>query len=314
VAFDFCNLGPSPAELLLTGITGVSLLGGGLLAWRSLGHSAAVSHAAAKPVEFEATALKLDAEAAAILKLVQSYIQAGDAYSVSLAQASNSLPTIASREEVGIIVKFLISANARMQQEAAELKSNLEQSRAQIEKLHSTLAEAQEMGMRDALTALSNRRGFDESLAREITDARNSGTSLCLVLGDLDNFKQVNDAFGHLVGDEILKMFAGVLTECVQSFDTVARFGGEEFAVILPKTRLDAALDLTERMRRQLEAKELVLNESGEKIGKVTASFGIAQLGEQDDAERLIQRADENLYEAKCAGRNRVIADATIAA
>jgi diguanylate cyclase len=313
VAFDFCNLGLSPAEMLLTGITGLSLAGGGLLAWRSLGHSAAVARAK-RPVEYEATALKLDNEAAAILKLVQSYLQAGDDYSVSLAQASNSLPAIASREEVGIIVKFLISANGRMQREAEELKTSLEQSRAQIEKLHSTLAEAQEMGMRDALTALSNRRAFDQNLAREIAEARNRGTSMCLVLGDLDNFKQVNDAFGHLVGDEILKMFAGVLTECVQSFGTVARFGGEEFAVILPKTALGAALDLTERMRRDLEAKELVLNESGEKIGKVTASFGKAQLSKGEDAPRVVQRADENLYEAKCAGRNRVIADGIIAA
>ena len=160
--------------------------------------------------------------------------------------------------------------------------------------------------MRDPLTSLSNRRRFDDRLTRELADARERGTALSLVLADIDNFKKVNDLFGHRIGDEILKMFARVLSDNVGARDTVARYGGEEFAVILPETELESARQMTERMRSQLEAMQLAINQSGEQIGQVTASFGIAELGAGEDADRLVERADEQLYQAKCAGRNRV--------
>ena len=137
---------------------------------------------------------------------------------------------------------------------------------------------------------------------------------MCLVMGDIDRFKGINDTFGHQIGDEILKMFAKLLSSNVKGRDTVARFGGEEFAIILPETKLADAEHLTESIRIQLEGKELAVNNSGAPIGKITASFGIAQLGERDDADTLIQRADARLYEAKCAGRNRVVIDHPVAA
>ena len=168
--------------------------------------------------------------------------------------------------------------------------------------------------MRDPLTGVSNRRCFDMSLAQVLAESHEHGRDMCLVMGDIDNFKKVNDAFGHQVGDEILKLFAGVLTQNVQSRDTVARYGGEEFAIILPQTTIQDAKALAERVRRELETKELAINESGKAIGTITASFGIAQLADGDDAETLIQRADEKLYAAKCAGRNRIATDGAMAA
>jgi diguanylate cyclase len=134
------------------------------------------------------------------------------------------------------------------------------------------------------------------------------GTALCLVMGDIDNFKKVNDAFGHPIGDEILKIFASVLADTVQAAGSVACHGGEEFAVILPGIELEDAKQLTERMRLELEGKKLAVNKSGTEIGKITASFGIAQLSVGEDAQKLMQQADAKLYEAKCAGRNRVVA------
>ncbi len=129
------------------------------------------------------------------------------------------------------------------------------------------------------------------------------------MLADIDNFKKVNDLFGHTIGDEILKMFARVLQDNVCARDTVARYGGEEFAVILPETEVERARQITERMRTQLEGMQLALNASGQEIGRITASFGIAELSLGDDADTLVQRADEKLYQAKCAGRNRVAVD-----
>ena len=127
------------------------------------------------------------------------------------------------------------------------------------------------------MTSLNNRRCFDINLAKEIADAHALSSQMCLVMGDIDNFKAINDTFGHQIGDEILKMFAKLLTQNVKGRDTVARFGGEEFAIILPETALADAARLTENIRAQLEEKELALN-SGEPIGKITASFGVAQL------------------------------------
>jgi diguanylate cyclase len=196
-----------------------------------------------------------------------------------------------------------------MQNEASSLKKSLEQSKSQIDKLRSHLAEAQEVSMRDPLTSLSNRRRFDDSLARELADSRQQGTTLCLVLADIDNFKKVNDLFGHIIGDEILKMFSRVLQDNVCARDTVARYGGEEFAIILPETEVERARQITERMRSQLEGMQLALNASGRQIGKITASFGIAELSLGDDVGTLVQRADEKLYQAKLAGRNRVAVD-----
>ena len=245
---------------------------------------------------------------------MRTYVDANDSYSKSLAQAHRNLHSLAKPDQVRAMVKFLIAENEKMQRNAADLQRNLEQSTSQIEKLRWNLAEAQELGLRDPLTALSNRRCFDVNLAKEIEEAHAHSTAMCLVMGDIDRFKGFNDTFGHQIGDEILKMFAKLLSSNVKGRDTVARFGGEEFAIILPETKLADAEHLTESIRSQLESKEMALNNSGEPIGQITASFGIAQLGEGDDAAALVQRADARLYEAKCAGRNRVVIDRAVAA
>lgn len=303
------------AEACLAALVILSLLGFGILVWRDRRESARTAAATAAPkAEFAAKALRLDREAAAILDLVRTYLDAGERYSVTLAQAGEDLPKLASAAEVGIIVKFLLAENAKMQHEASDLKRNLEQSKSQIDNLRSHLAEAREIGMRDSLTSLGNRRCFDDSLAKAVSDARTRGTSLTLAMADIDNFKKVNDLFGHRIGDEILKMFARVLLDNARADDTVARYGGEEFAVILPGSQAEYARQVTERMRSQLEGMQLAINDSGQEIGSITASFGVAELGAGDDADALLHRADAMLYEAKCAGRNRVAVDEAIAA
>jgi diguanylate cyclase len=304
--------GLTSVEAWLIGLSVLSLIGLGVIVWLALREHAPA--AAISQAELETAAAQLDSEAGTVLDLVCSYVEAGERYSVTLAQAGRDLPKLATPEEVGIIVKFLLAANAKMQHEAGELKKSLEASKSQIDRLRSHLAEAQAMGMRDPLTSLSNRRHFDSILASELADAHARGAPLSLVMSDIDNFKKINDQFGHQIGDEILKTFARVLTDNVHTRDTVARYGGEEFAVILPETRLESARQLTERMRGQVEGMQLAVSENGQEIGKITASFGIAELGPTDDPDTLLHRADARLYEAKCAGRNRVATDEAAAA
>jgi diguanylate cyclase (GGDEF)-like protein len=159
------------------------------------------------------------------------------------------------------------------------------------------------------VTAIGNRRFFDASFMEEVEKARRLGDHRCLALADIDKFKHVNDRFGHLVGDRLLRLFANILVQNVRGQDKVARFGGEEFALIFPGPRLGEAVTAVERIRLVLESKQWTIEPSGERVGKVTASFGVAKLRADESPNDLLRRVDERLYEAKVQGRNRVVAD-----
>ncbi len=165
--------------------------------------------------------------------------------------------------------------------------------------------------MRDVVTLVGNRRYFDTTFAEELERARKTGDDFCLALADLDRFKLVNDRFGHLVGDRILRLFAEILVQNIRGQDRVARFGGEEFALMLPGASLEDATTAMERIRKVLEAKQWTLGPTGERVGTITASFGLAKLRAGEAGADLIKRVDDRLYDAKAKGRNCVVADAS---
>jgi len=156
----------------------------------------------------------------------------------------------------------------------------------------------------DSLTGLANRWTFDEELALEWRRAERVGDPLGLILLDIDDFKSVNDTYGHQAGDEVLRRVGRVLAATVRQIDLAARYGGEEFGVIVPETDLDGAIELAERLRAALAAEQIELP-SGDRLS-VTASFGAAVKGDLPGGEELVAAADEALYEAKRAGKNRV--------
>ena len=156
----------------------------------------------------------------------------------------------------------------------------------------------------DSLTGLANRWTFDEELALEWRRAERVGDPLALILLDIDDFKAINDGHGHQAGDEVLRKVGEVLAASVRQVDLAARYGGEEFAVVVPETELDGALELAERLRKALE-NEVIELENGTRMS-VTASFGAAVKGDLPGGEKLVAAADEALYEAKRAGKNRV--------
>jgi len=244
-----------------------------------------------------------------ICSLVQDHVADAAGYNDRLKGANQKLSQLGPSEPIDEIVLSLIKNNQDMQSKVMTLSDKLDESRTQIIQLQSSLAKAEEFGLKDALTGIGNRRYFDNSLADEIALASDQGHDLCLVIADLDHFKRINDGFGHVVGDTLLKIFAELLTSNLKGQDHVARYGGEEFAVLFPRTRLTDAVSVAEQIRKQLEGKQWVIGRSGERVGTLTASFGLASLGPGETGASLVQRADAMLYKAKAKGRNRVEAD-----
>ena len=158
--------------------------------------------------------------------------------------------------------------------------------------------------MTDELTGLANRRRFMEVVELELKRAERFQSPLGLLLVDLDDFKLVNDRFGHGTGDEVLRALSDVFRESLRDVDLAARLGGEEFAVLLPETDYPGAAGVAERLRAGLASLELKAPE-GERFG-VTASFGVAVYPEAQSVDELLRAADAALYRAKAEGKNRV--------
>jgi diguanylate cyclase (GGDEF)-like protein len=172
--------------------------------------------------------------------------------------------------------------------------------------LHETVTR---QAVTDELTGLFNHRRFQEVMTGEVERARRYHHELGLVMLDIDNFKQVNDTYGHLQGDMVLREVARVLRQTSRDVDEPARYGGEEMAVALPQTDLEGAYQFAERVRRRIEALELPLRGGRDGALRVTASFGVASLGTAggDDKDTLVAAADAALYEAKRSGKNRTV-------
>ena len=157
----------------------------------------------------------------------------------------------------------------------------------------------------DGLTGLANRRLCTAALEKEIARAERFGEPLALVLADIDDFKRINDRWGHPTGDEVLKAFAATLHDSVREIDLAGRWGGEEFALLLPGTNLEGGHELAERVRRALEAQEVTAPDG--EIVRVTASFGVASFPEAGSQDQVVAASDGALYEAKRRGKNRVV-------
>jgi diguanylate cyclase len=247
-------------------------------------------------------------EVAKIIGLLQSQVEATDNYSAALARAKDQLPESLGPEQVRLVISYLLIENESMRSRTSDLQSSLEKSQRQIERLKSNLAAAEAQGLTDPLTGLKNRRSFDISLAAEIAASRTSEKPLSLIMADIDHFKAINDRYGHQTGDDVIKWFAKLLSANMKGRDTVTRYGGEEFAIILPQTALEQAVMLAGQIKHQLEAQFWKKPGAPNMMLRVTASFGVAQMQNGEGTSGLIQRADAKLYESKAAGRNRVAA------
>lgn len=250
---------------------------------------------------------KLETSCDQIFDIFEASAEANARYGANLATINDRVHSSTRQSQVLEAIEALVAENDRMQLEVKELRGQLENAHSQVKDLRDELVDAKEETQIDGLTKLRNRRWLDAHLHKQIGTAQLTGTHLCLAMLDVDHFKRVNDKFGHVSGDAILSWFGEVLRLNVKGRDTPVRYGGEEFALVLPRTKLDGAKQLAEQIRKEFEKRTWVHMKSGRPIGTVTASFGVVQLRSGESAEMLIERADSNLYAAKHAGRNCVI-------
>jgi diguanylate cyclase len=166
------------------------------------------------------------------------------------------------------------------------------------------IEEQRQKSLRDVLTQLSNREAYDQRLDQEFDRWRRYGRPLSVVVGDIDHFKRVNDGYGHLAGDKVLRIIAKSLAKRLRKTDFIARYGGEEFLICLPNANEGTAMEVTDRLRVSLAENPVLLpDETPLDLG---ASFGLCLVSEETPLKETIQQADRALYQSKNDGRNRL--------
>ena len=245
----------------------------------------------------------------AVHDAIDTAMTTANTYSGTLQTAAGDLSQNLDGNAVQLMARRLLSETRRMQDANLQLEQKLEASRNDIQELQRDLDDVRREATLDPLTKIFNRKYFDDGLLRAFAEAKNGGAPLSLVLIDIDHFKHFNDTWGHQTGDQVLRLVAMTLKSNIKGKDIAARYGGEEFAAVLPETDLEGALILADNIRKAVQAKELLKRSTNEKLGRITASFGVATYRPSDTPSSLIERADRCLYAAKHAGRNKVVAE-----
>ena len=213
---------------------------------------------------------------------------------------SLSVPVLRER------VNGVLQDTRQIQGSISALTQRLEASQSEIVVLRNELMRVREEAQIDGLTGLLNRRAFDDTINAVLPDVRDSGVGPCLVMMDIDHFKMLNDSYGHVFGDRVIRTIGELLKATVKGQDVVARYGGEEFALLLPETPLAGAKVVAERLREAVAQSRIRRLNSEETVGCITISAGIANYHAGEAVATFVDRADAALYASKAQGRNRV--------
>lgn len=213
---------------------------------------------------------------------------------------------VASGQGLRSALETILAETRKMEVRSGELERRFSDTTDEIVELRRNLDEMRLAATTDALTGIANRKHFDIQLKEYTDDCARNGEPLSLLMMDVDFFKKFNDEYGHQIGDMVLRLVARTIAECVRGRDFVARYGGEEFVVLLPRTGLEGAFAVAENIRNTVASKRLARKSTGESLGMVTLSFGVAQFKPGETLEDFVTRADTGLYKAKKRGRNRV--------
>lgn len=225
-------------------------------------------------------------------------------YASVLETAMGALPA-----DSGAVVGQLKAATQGMADHSRKMAEQLEASSRQVAALKAALEAVKVESLTDGLTGLANRRMFDETLARRMRDATEAGSDLCVVLFDADNFARLNDNWGQSLGDQVLRYVGAVLRDHAKGDVLAARWGSDDFALIMPRTNVNLAEGLAARVSRAVKSKRLALKSTGDAISEITVSAGVACFRDQETPEAMLGRARACLLAAKTAGRDKIITD-----
>jgi diguanylate cyclase len=245
-----------------------------------------------------------------VMAMIGAAVGSATSYSESLADASQQLGRAKDSNGLRAIIGTLVHTAKEMEKTNQTLEARLSESKQEINTLQENLEAVRTESLTDPLTGLANRKYFDQTLTKAVSEAAKRNEQLSLMMTDIDHFKTFNDTYGHLTGDQVLRLVALSVKQNVKGQDIAARYGGEEFAVVLPNTVLRSAITVADHIRRAVMTKELMKRSTGEHLGRITISIGVASLRRHDTAQSLMERADACLYAAKRNGRNRVVCEA----
>jgi diguanylate cyclase (GGDEF)-like protein len=241
--------------------------------------------------------------AAALMRSIEALSEA--ARRIAQGDFDHELPDPRTQDDVGLLTRSFNTMVRRLRESRAEVEAANRQLREQNEELQRANEVLGQLSITDGLTKLHNHRYFQDHLTREIKRVSRSGEPLSILLIDLDDFKGLNDRYGHAAGDELLTGVAGLLNASVRETDLVARYGGDEFVVLAPETTLTGAVSLAEKIRMGVERACHSLTDTADPV-RVTISCGVAEY--RGDRKAFFQSADRALYRAKSEGRNCVVA------
>lgn len=228
-----------------------------------------------------------------------------EACATRISQARDIAEVSSVLEEVMRETRNMQINTARSHDDMNTMRKRVREAEHEVERLMSELSQASEMVRVDPLTGALNRKGMEEAMQREVARTRRQNAPLSIALLDIDNFKQINDNLGHRTGDMALQHLATVTRETIRPQDTLVRFGGEEFIILLPDTGMEEAVKVMERVQREL-TRRYFLSDNNKLL--ITFSAGIGVLKSDEEPAEAIRRADQAMYLAKRAGKNRVMA------
>jgi len=248
----------------------------------------------------------IQTELTTITKALREMNKGTAKYSATLNDGLRGMDNIPGGTELKSIISDLVTNTKEMENSSNFAQQKLQESSKTVQKLQVALEAVRQESLTDMLTNIGNRKSFEENLAANTKQAIADASDMCLIICDIDNFKNFNDTWGHHVGDQVLKAVAHSMKTRVGEIGTTARYGGEEFAILLPNMSLENARKTADTIRVSISQRSMKRKSTGESIGKITCSFGVAKYRLNEHRNEFIERADAALYKSKANGKNMV--------